>query len=241
VFLQGFLSLSQPKLEGLYGPPDASPASTDVAPVEEEIAPSETGSGGEEATGGAAAEDKPEGTGNAGETKPPAESGNAGTESNGDSPSGAEQPGGEQTSPGATPTDTPIVKVLSSPAEDSEPGTDDGAPSVLPDDPGLPGTPDDSVLPPGTLLFKYAAHQLSFKLKVDEDNPEAYAVTEINTWNKTVLSLLVKSIQASKLKPLKTPLAGGKYEMTYVWNDALYIFTYNKDVPVRLSVSPLAV
>ncbi len=76
-------------------------------------------------------------------------------------------------------------------------------------------------------------------LIADEDNPEAYAVTEINTWNKAVLEQLARTLQDEKQKGLKQTLGGSKYEMTYVWNDALYIFTYNKDVPVRLSVHQL--
>jgi hypothetical protein len=84
----------------------------------------------------------------------------------------------------------------------------------------------------------YGSMQISFEVSPDEDNPEAYTVTEIRTWNRYVLDAVWNRLKNGNNPGHRTVLEDGKYQMSYVQDGVLYLLTFNKqDIPVRLVVT----
>ena len=84
----------------------------------------------------------------------------------------------------------------------------------------------------------YGATQISFELTPDEFNPEAYTVTEIRTWNRTVLDTVWAELKSGTSQGIKEPLSDpSQYVMTYLRDGYLLVLTFNRDIPVRLVVT----
>jgi len=94
-------------------------------------------------------------------------------------------------------------------------------------------------VPPPDLHFVYGAYQLSFELKADPDNPEAYFVAEAGIWNPTVLAELASQFKAEANEGVKQAVDADRYEMWHKRNDLWYILLYNKGKPVRATVRPV--
>jgi len=251
MYLEGFLGLPHAKLQEILGPPDPPVGGGDAPPETDQaaapITEAEPGSSDDAESIPASGSDGEAGTGTGGSDPADASADEAaGKEEVPGAASGQEAESEQETisdqTYGPIGTDaTPARKAAENPAPqtpaEEAPEVETSEAEVPVVQPEADARPPDQ-LPGGPVQLVYGKTQISFELKPDEDNPEAYAVTEIRTWNRAVLDAVWAKLQASDSAGIREPLAEpNKYEITYLQDGCLLTLTFNKEVPVRLVIS----
>ena len=95
------------------------------------------------------------------------------------------------------------------------------------------------VILPQTLTF--SAMQLTFVLEVDADNPEAFYVQHLTTWNQVIMEQTYSRLIAAKTLSAKETLENGRTNIIFKSGNMLLTFLMNKDKPVRLEMTYIVV
>ncbi|CAM4173532.1 antitoxin component YwqK of YwqJK toxin-antitoxin module [Paenibacillus endophyticus] len=237
LYAEGFISLSLVKLQETLGAPDAP-----VLPLEEE--PLEDGTVIE----GTLPDDASDANGSVISPLPSAAP--TATDQGAIQPSatptatdqGAIQPSATPEAsavPSSSPTPNNEVQTLSASNEsvtiaDIATMTDAPASDSVPP---IEGEIGEEVILPQTLTF--SAMQLSFVLEVDVDNPEAFYVQRLTTWNPVIMEQTYSRLLAAKTVSAKEQLENGRTNLIFKSGTTLLTFLMNKNKPVRLEMSSI--
>lgn len=97
--------------------------------------------------------------------------------------------------------------------------------------------PEDALNPAMRQTLTFSAMQMSFLLEADADNPEAFIVRSLTTWNSTVMEQTYSRLLAAKTVSVKEKLENGRTSAIFKSGSSLLTFLLNKDKPVRLEIS----
>lgn len=232
LFAEGFMNLSLVKLQETLGAPDAPlPAVEEEAGAEEAAAgdtEAATGSQPDESQTAPADQNSPEAT--AQPIASPAAGGTSLELTNAASPLASSKPKGE-------------VHTLSEAAENPEIGLDkaratsDSSTDAAPNEDGALAEVDaaaEAILP---LTLTFSTAQMSFELEVDPDNPEAFYVRKLTTWNSTVMEQTYSRLLAAKAISSKEKLENGRTNILFKSGNSFLTFLQSKNKPVRLEIS----
>lgn len=212
VYAEGFMNLSLVKLQETLGVADPPPPAETIPPVEETPPVTDTpveGSIDGEQVG---------------------DNGGTGTTSTG-TPTATDAPSDSSGTPAEETAPENEVQALSAGSNNA---VTDAASTESDVATGLIDGLEEEILP---MSLTFSSAQLSFVLEVDADNPEAYYVRKLTTWNSIVMEQTYQRLLDAKAVSSKEKLPNGRTSIMFKSGNAFLTFLLNKDKPVRLEIS----